>query len=59
MVPTPPTSLWPWQFLIAFARFFVDKGRRLKESDHAFGYTGLLLPGHIVVVLPGEVGESN
>ena len=37
----------------------MGKGRRLKESDHAFGYTGLLLPGHIVVVLPGEVGESN
>ena len=37
----------------------MDREHHLKESDHAFGYTSLLPPGHIVVVLPGEVGESN
>ena len=37
----------------------MGKGRRLKESDHTFRYTGLLLPGHIVAMPPGEVRESN
>ena len=37
----------------------MGKGRRLKESDHAFRYTGLLLPSHIVAMPPGEVRESN
>ena len=59
VVPDLPTYLWPWWFSIAFTRFFMGKGRRLKWFHHVFIYTGLLLPDHIVAELPGAIGESN